>query len=572
MKLSQRAGKIVPFIQSAEFFHRRGNARQDEGALLNALNLYRKAIAMEPRNPEYRLRLAETYANMSCYELSNRVLFGMLWRCEQLPGDFFYAIGCNYVGLQEYALALECFRRYSQTLVEGDATPEAGEILQLLDAIDTGGPEGVFPDGDAAENGGLIIAEHARKHMMAGDFDTSAAMLSQAHELAPDSATILTALASSYMSLKKYSKARTACDKALKIDPSDAQIYCILAMIGDTTEDAKLKDTAMGWLRSHVISDPDNAYRAAVTLSEFGDDASANKHIQYVLRQYPYDVQALHASAVYAYRRGEFEHAFEIWSKLQRVLFDDPIASFFVNFSREASMSNKNKGALSDLWQLPELEAARRTNAISAAYDEFKDGRTGFEGENYSFTETLLWGINYAPDAIKEQAIPIVARLNFERAEEILRDFVLRIDHSENCKRIAFEELKRIGAHEPYVAVTDDGIVEVRVGIITGSINMPEAYRDVAEYVFSSLSERGEEECVKEALGLWQSYIDALEMAGQGYPDVDVPTFAAASEYIARFRIGKRVSQKKICQMYGVTEYRLKQAVKGMDLALDLLY
>ena len=77
----------------------------------------------------------------------------------------------------------------------------------------------------------------------------------------------------------------------------------------------------------------------------------------------------------------------------------------------------------------------------------------------------------------------MVASFNDRKAEEFLREFLLRITESEELKTEALGLLKQMSAQEPYMAYVDEGLVEVKVDILEeDSFEIPSRYGGCNSY------------------------------------------------------------------------------------------
>lgn len=146
-------GKILPFEQNASFYARRGDVRRMEGKLLLALRMYRRADPTEDANVAYRMEAAAICSEMGCFQQSNALLAGALWRNGgDVPQEYFYNYGCNFAGLHDYAKAMECFSLFIE---EESFSEHAAEIYDLLEAVEEEGLSGAFGDELDEETAGL---------------------------------------------------------------------------------------------------------------------------------------------------------------------------------------------------------------------------------------------------------------------------------------------------------------------------------------------------------------------------------------------------------------------------------
>ena len=97
MTENSTGGKILPFAQNADFYARKGDERREKGALAEAAAYYKKAIAMEPQDPDFRILLGCLYGEMGCVRLSNLLLESAIWRGGRDDALLYYRMGDNYL-------------------------------------------------------------------------------------------------------------------------------------------------------------------------------------------------------------------------------------------------------------------------------------------------------------------------------------------------------------------------------------------------------------------------------------------------------------------------------------------
>lgn len=560
----QKDGQVVPFIQNADFFLRRGDALHDDGYLLKALGMYRRAAVMAAGDADAWLCLAQTYAEMGCYELSNRILFGMLWRCEELPSNFYYYIGCNYIGLQNIDLALNFFRRYAQTVTDQE-TPEAREVMCLLDTVDQEYMPAILSEGDAAQNSASVLAEQGRKLIENGQIDQAIDVLTHAHELLKDDRDIMRSLAWTYLSGKHYNEAQRFCEKLLKDNPLDISANCVLALVGKQNRDTVMTERSLEVLRKSQPANTDDAFRAAMTFGEVNCDADAKKFFEAVLKETPYHVDALHGAACNAFRLKEYEKAQTLWELLLALIPDNPIAQFYARIVKESTANNQPRRGIPYAFQLPVDEILQRLRIIERFRDlDQKDKKRAADARVW---DALLWGLYHGDPDLQSLSMRLLCEIDEVKAETLLRDFVLCMGQSDELKRTAFEELKRMQANEPFIAMTEQGIVEVRVGVLQIPDSLPQNYQEVAQMLAASLLARGEDACAQEALNLWQQFIQAVELSP---PPLNKPAaFAAATEYIAKKMLQQKVTQKTVCGVYNTSLSSMRRAQRVLEMLLE---
>ena len=123
--------KVVPFEQSGQFYHKKARKYMENNNYINALNFYRKAVEKDPENIEYLLDLSEVFTEMGYFDESNRILFSVLQK-DKRRVDCYFGLGCNFMGLQEFDKAEECFERYLIMDPNGMYWEDAHDLLHVL--------------------------------------------------------------------------------------------------------------------------------------------------------------------------------------------------------------------------------------------------------------------------------------------------------------------------------------------------------------------------------------------------------------------------------------------------------
>ena len=552
-----KTGKIMQFEQSIAFYLRRGSARQSEGALLEAVVMYRKAAALEPNNAQVLMQLAQTYSDLGCFELSNRVLYSMLWRCSSVSSDFFYNVGCNYIGLREFDLALGYFERFAS--MADASSPQVHEVMSFLEIIESEGA-GVLvnetaPDADA---GAYLIANQGMKLIESGREKEALELLEKARTLSPRTPETLYAIATAHMMLGELDKARKVCNEALELDEFDVQGNCINVIVCHRLNDPAACEYSINIIKSAQDMSPEEEYKVAMTFASIGDEKTAQGYFVCALRIRPYDRNTLHAAAVNCMLLGEREKAAGYWSTILKIMGEDPIALYYLSLTKDAQYNPKG---LNYHYQLPLDEELRLIQLINKA---FKLPILKLRRDTV-LLDIVRWAIEYGNEKLKPGALYVLTKCAPDKAEAILRDFIVRPRESREAKAAAFEQLNHIHAKEPYVSVEEEGIVEVRVGDVHEGI-LPQAYREVAQKIYIALTERKDEECLTQALAQWERYINGLN--GKYNRIANSDNYAAAVEYIARSAIGKPLTQNEVCKFYGIPLSGIKNALSMLNRVL----
>jgi hypothetical protein len=163
--------------------------------------------------------------------------------------------------------------------------------------------------------------------------------------------------------------------------------------------------------------------------------------------------------------------------------------------------------------QLPVHEVRRRVSEFSRRLGGSKDDIVGRFNQDREFRELVAWGLEVADDGFRRMALKLLTVVGGPAAEEMLRDFLLRLNEREDLKREAMGCLKQIGAEEPYLAMMGGAVVEVRVSVMRSDRMFTPGQQEVMRLAFGSLPQEliegkiHREEAASRLFGLWADFL-----------------------------------------------------------------
>lgn len=122
--------KVLSFWQPAEFYIRKAEKHIEQGNFLEALQLYRKLIGIEPDNTQYLLYVAQVYSEIGLYNESNDIIHKIM-RQGDTPAECLFALGCNYIGLNKQDIADSYFLEYLKREPDGEYAEDIDEIWDI---------------------------------------------------------------------------------------------------------------------------------------------------------------------------------------------------------------------------------------------------------------------------------------------------------------------------------------------------------------------------------------------------------------------------------------------------------
>ena len=560
-------GKVLPFQQSGEFFLRRGMTKLDRNNLLDAIVNYRHALSLEPDNAEYKLAMAEALTEINRFDESNKILLTMFEGGLPTHSECYFGMGCNFVGLQDYERAHECFNQYAEVDPNGEF---AGEVYDMLDALEDDELfNEMFPLTEAFPQEAMEAANKGKTCLERNDYEGAIKVLEKAVEEHPKLHFLRNNLALSYFCARRFEDALREVQRILFEDPHDIQAHCNLALFSNAVKDTESVEREIAFVKKAYTEDADDLNRMAVTLLELGRYEDAKPMLSRLLGILPYDTGVVHRYAMCLYELGEYEQAIAQYDKLRKLDPNDSIARYYRGICRAAAAGGPKRANLLFAYQVPYEEVVNRIHRMNEfAKVPYEQLKTLWESSE-DFRSLIGWALLLPDVTIKRAMLSLAASFQDRRAETLLRDFALDRNQPDDMKREVFGLLSRMGAKEPYLGYLDGQLVQGRVSMFSGlSGDVPKCYQEVLEVAALGMNARCMEETMHMAARMWELYIRHLD----GYPELKDPqiyAFAAALEYLACNKNGQKTTKTSVSNSYGITLLRLNNAIAKIMHALE---
>lgn len=459
MKEKNLKNKILSFAQPAEFFIKKAEKHIDAGNFLEALQLYRQAVGMEPNNIEYLLSIAQIYSEMGLYDESNDVLLKIA-RYGNNPSECLFALGCNYMGMKNYDLANEAFEQYLAIDPDGEFADEIDELFDILDEESLEEEEGMLHD--ISRRMLMDEAYEGKQYLDKGDYKKAIKHLENVVDKDGTMYPAMNNLALSYFFDGKKEKAIEIAEKVLESQPSNLHACCNLALFYSDLNDQANASKYLSELESLTDIDTEDMHKVALTYCELGYHEKAYKWFCRIISFQPYDVRILHFCGLSAYNIGLYSEAMGCFVKILKIDPQNYLASYYIAKAEEAKKNGSGK-ELEYVYQVQFDEIKRRIRYLNECLKQ-KDGNLAIKWkEDEYFKSILLWGLHYGDEYIKKIVLEIMCMFSNAEIEEEFRNYLLKSTEPDDIKNDVFMYLKHMGAKEPYVAYIKGAIAEVRV-------------------------------------------------------------------------------------------------------------
>ena len=544
--------KVLSFRQPAEFYIKKAEKHMEQGNFLEALQLYRKLIGMEPDNSQYLLYVAQIYSEIGLYEESNDIIHKIM-RQGDAPSECLFALGCNYLGLNRHEIADNYFYEYLKRDPEGEFAEDIDEIWDIY--YDEPGEEPfILLKDESAEQS----AEKGKDLLDKREYKKAILYLEKAIEQSPDLFHAANNLALCYYFEGNYEAAQITSLKVLDRNPGNIHAHCNLSMIYYKTCDAKLSKHLKA-IEDAKITEPQDMHKIALMYCEISYHEKAYKWFQNLLSFQPYDIRILHFCGLAAYNYGLYSRAHECFMKILLIDPSNSVAAYYKKLTQIAK--NTGTGRILDyVYQVPFDEIKRRMKYLRETLKESDVSLNKKWDNDEHFVSLLLWGLKYGDDYIKRISLEIISVFSDKRAEEIFRDFIIKSSEPDELKNEVFLYLNNMGAKEPYIAFVKGEFAEVRIDTATSKINeLANKYIDTLNLFMKSSMHRLEEKTITVGIELFVSF--AAKKSTDASWIKSPQALAAALEILTCEKTGTQLgmSRTKLARIYATTAGSIKK-------------
>lgn len=562
-------GKVLSFEQTGDFFYKRALGKLDKNNLPDAAAYYGEALRREPENAEFRIAMAQVLTEMGRFEDSNRILFQLTHSKKEVDAECFFGMGCNFAGLFDYANARQALEHYLNLAPEGEFIYDAYDMLDAIDEYEGGEAEGLY--ALTKEDRAFDLAETGRKLLEQDRFEEAVETLQHALTLYPKLHYARNNLSLSYFCMRDNRRAAAEARTVLRDEPKNVQALCNLAMIEQTQRDKDAANATADILLEQQTDEPEEINRIALVLMDLDRFEDAYGVMQRLGRYYPYETGTLHRLAVCAYETGRYKEATECYDKLLKINSGDTVARYYRGLCRAAQTGAVNrKRRFLFHYQVPFDEMLSRVNRLNHILTLPQAELSAFWKEDEELKNLIEWGLSVPENNIKHALLSLVATFRDDRAERLLKDYVLRSDQPDQMKQEAFALLAQMGAEGPYLGYIGGQLVESSISFAKAFPgDLPKNYAEVIAMCISGMYGRRPEKTLLAAVSIWSDYVCPFEGKYPRISRAQAVALSAALEYLACRDSGEKAARADLCAQYGISALRFNNALNKLTKAKE---
>lgn len=518
----------------------------DKNDVPGAVHHLWRAVEMSPENAGYSLELASLLSDMQRYGESNEILL-LLMQCGDAPGECFFGLGRNFLGLGDMDSAFESLDLYMRREPDGDFADDAAE---MLDRIGDQRRDGRQPEAAASpEDAMRLRAKEGSRLLQAGEFKKAAEALRDVKLPGEDGLAAGNDLAAAYYYDGRPGEAIRVLRGILREHPGHLHSQCNLALFLYPGEPAQAR-CVIAKAAKAAGNDPVMNYRVGVVLCEMGEHAKARRAMEPIAARYPFDVRIQHYYALCCYNSGQIAKAASLWEKLRRLCPDNPAIGWYAGL---AAARLRNEAGLPETLgysiNVPPDEAIRRIRAIGSRVQESRSLRS--LGRDREFREMLVWGMTLRDIRIRRAMLQLMVASGGRDNERALRRMLVSRSETDEFKHEIFLGLKAMNASQPYLALMDGSVVEVCVRVRKAGIgSITDSSRMVADLLDRRMTGPIRKH-LEEARTLWNKYLIARFCQGKPLRARKFAAWAAAVHGCVARRHGMDVPCGELAGTYG---------------------
>lgn len=448
---------ILAFDRPAEFYFDMAMRELDMQNYVEALPHIRKAISKDEENVDYLLTYSEILTEIGKFYESNSVIFDML-KNGLIHSECYFGLGCNFLGVNDLDRARQSFETYLTIDPDGEYSAEAVDFITYIEDMTQDGD--VITDIIKKQN--LEFADEGKKLLDSGNFKEAVISLERVSD--PSLYYAKNNLALAYYFSKKIDRAIEVSKDVVKRDKKNVHALCNLAMfyaekecLFELTDILKELDT--------VNTDvPEDIMKMAMTYCDLFIHEKAYVSLKKYLDIRPYDEKALFFFSLAAFNLCKSDEALSYMMRLLKIDPKNTVAHFYVGYMKDML----KKGIPCEIeyaYKVPKEEADRRIEFINKSLEDTKENALLKWQQDDKLSDMLIWGLKHGDISYKLAAAGVIAGFEDEKAQNVLRHYLLDRDQPDAVKNHIFLLLKTMGAAEPYVADIGGSLVEVKVDL-----------------------------------------------------------------------------------------------------------
>ncbi|HEY8389535.1 MAG TPA: tetratricopeptide repeat protein [Clostridia bacterium] len=496
IKKPEEKGKVLEFLQDADYYFDRALEYLDSEEFLPALDDIRQAIKLEPDELDFKFLLAQIYSDMGLFQKSNFEYFKLLATDENL-GECYLRISQNYFMLKDETSAVNYLKKSIEFDFDEDEIIDVDELMQELNR----GDFKLLSQNSEDE----MLLSCVNKLISISEYDGALQLLQYIKSNSKHYINALNSAAFCNSCIDNPQQEIELSQKVLEYEPDNIGALCNISdgyvKIGDIE---KAKEAAQKIINLN-ISDINEYFKVSIILLQCDFHEQAIKMLNSYLSYYPYNESALMLLSLAYYNQGEIELAKDYMYKLVRIDNSNTIAKYYNQLFQDNSQKPTK---LPYIRQVPEEEVQRRISMFEKISTYTSIEMLKLIQADPDFFDYLKWLFNFGETKLSEKIIIKLAHVKFVDAQEFLRNCLVDPSLPYIIKQMILKKLVSVLPKHKIALLHEDQIKFISPKVTKQIFEFPRVYFEAYLDVFCSLAfvdndyERAFNRTVKKILNL----------------------------------------------------------------------
>jgi tetratricopeptide (TPR) repeat protein len=219
LKPNRLTAKIIPFVQSGEYYFKKGLNAYRRRDLYKAKKYLERAVQLNANEAIFVCQLAVVLAELGEYQASNQLFLKIIHELDQEMNECFYFLANNYAHLGLFRDAMKYAEMYLERDPDGEFVEDTEDLIDLLSIENE--------DGEIGNQDDLIVRqEKARILLEKGDFGAAIDVLESIIVDYPEFWSAYNNLALAYFYTGNAKRAQDIIHEVLERNPGNLHALC----------------------------------------------------------------------------------------------------------------------------------------------------------------------------------------------------------------------------------------------------------------------------------------------------------------------------------------------------------
>lgn len=276
----QEIAKIIPFVQTGEYYFKKGLKAYRKRDIYKAKKYLQRAVQLQPDESMFVCQLAVVLTELGEYSQSNTLLHKIIDEIDPDMSECYYFISNNYAHLGLFQEAYRYANQYLEIEPDGEFADDTEDLLELL-SIESDVEEDEYDLQDEL----IVKQEKAREYLETGELEQATHLLKEIIEQYPDFWSAYNNLALAYFYTGDVVKAAELLEEVLERNPGNLHALCnMLVFLYYQRKNKKVKELIKRLESIHPIL-VEHRYKLGATFGLVGRYDLAYKWLRNLQKQ-----------------------------------------------------------------------------------------------------------------------------------------------------------------------------------------------------------------------------------------------------------------------------------------------